>query len=285
MSQIKHDNAEARIVRENGSIFIKSAGSTIHLSSSGVLLREVQDIFQIDLGYRGLEPKAQRLGNNLEECPYCGSMGTIGNGTRTTQKEIQNRRICKSCNRTYAAGKVYPKLKEDPTKLKGKIQLLSMCQFNALEISQRLDMSLPYIVEYLNTTKDNTIKKPNGFTFAKPFDISKIIPDNLGKTRVWEYNGSLALKRAGSPNIIFIKKTDKELMEHFSNEQLTIYLSKVPAKKRDIIEKYIDYVLDYKLGIIPRTYQETRPKPDCGDIDPAVFDEGQEKASSEPVED
>lgn len=272
------ENAELTVVRENGLILVKTPESTKQLSSWGMLAQEAQNVFQVDLGYRGNERKIKTITNITEQCPHCNSMNTMGNGTRTTQKEVQHRRICNSCHRTYAAGKVYPKTKEDITVLRGQIRLLSVGSFNPLEISEQLNISLPTVVDYLNTTKDERFKSMNQFKFAKPFDLSKIIPDKIGRTSIWDYNGSLAIKRAGNPNIIFIKKSDQKLMEQFSNEQLAIFLSTIPAKKREIIKNFIDDVLDSKLGIFPPTRQDTRPTVDCGELDVETFDDGQEKA-------
>lgn len=293
-------NSKIEMWEEGGQIFLKTSETEKPVSPK-TLLHEIQKNFFIDFGIPPLKTIRSREVKG-DTCPYCGSKDTIGHGSRTTQTELQIRRWCNSCNRTFIAGKE-PVLDHEENKKrgsKGTIKFLHLLGYNRQDIADRLGLSWSAVnasvkkieaeqeIEFLQSYYiKHEISKGEladlEIKTAPEFTINNRLKDTLGHTNIWDYDGRLALQNKKiSTKIVFISKENIKLMLTLNKIKNNKCLSGLHPDDRAIILNYIEDRKDDMLGILPKTHIFTRVAEDSGELDADLMVSSAHKDEDEP---
>lgn len=289
-------NSKLEMWEEGGQIFLKTSETEKPVSPKTLLL-EIQKNFFIDFGIHPIKTiRSREVKGDI--CPYCGSKETIGHGSRTTQTELQIRRWCNDCNRTFIAGKEPVKNQLENQKKESKtptIKFLHLLGFNRQDIVDRLGLSWSAVnasvkrieaeqeIEFLeNYYIKHEISKDEltdvVLKTAHEFPIIDYLKDRLGNTNIWEYNGRLALQNKKiSGKIVFMSKDDINLMLALNKSQNHKCLNCIPQEERDVILNYIEDRKDDKAGILPMTSIFTRIAEDSGELDAELMESSAHK--------
>lgn len=292
-------NSKLVMWEQGGQIFLKTQETEKPVTPKTLLL-EIQKNFFIDFGIHPLKTiRSREVKGDI--CPYCGSKETIGHGSRTTQTELQIRRWCNSCNRTFIAGKEpVPDHEEDKKRgSKGTIKFLHLLGYNRQDIADRLGLSWSAVnasvkkleaeqeIEFLQSyyikheiSKDELadleIKTTRGFP------LKNLIKDTLGHTNIWDYDGRLALQNKKiSDKIVFISKENIKLMLALDKTKNVKCLNSISSDDRDVIINYIEDRKDDMLGILPKTHIFTKVAEDAGELDAELMESSAHKEESE----
>jgi transposase-like protein len=221
-------------------------------------------------------------------CPYCFSENIIGHGFRETSREIQARKFCKDCKRTFVAGR--DRMKDEPAPTKVQIEFLLIAGYDKSEIAKELKLSastIDYHIENIRAenwwrqknegqeleqtdsrAKDTQIKP------AEPFNLLQVYKEKLGNSFVWDYDGRVAIGRRGMKEIVYVQKTAIERMKKMSTKQLATFISNLNLIHQDIVIGYIEDLKDDAIGALPMLRTGTRPAEDGGEIDADGFEDG-----------
>ena len=280
-----NSNSRMEMWVQDGQIYLKTPEAENAVVTPRTLLQEIQKYFFIDFGIQPLKTiRSREVKGDI--CPYCGSTETIGHGSRTTQTELQIRRWCNSCNRTFVAGK--ESIKEISTKknkgTKGIVKFLYLLEFSRQEIAERLNISwsivntyvkeqeLEYLQEYYLKNEANTMASGGheGISTAPEFVLHNRFKDTIGDTYIWDYNGRVALQsksRKLNGTTAFLYKNDLKAMLALSKTKVRSFLKDIPAEECEIILNYIEDKKDDMMGILPKTHIFTKVADDGGEID------------------
>lgn len=252
-------------------------------------LSEVRSFFRQDNSKKTEQPAA---------CPYCGSTDTIGHGLRETCKQVLTRRYCKSCKKTFVAGR---EEREAPS-TKTQVGFLKLLGYPFKEIVKSVNRSESTVREHLEdieiaeyraqkqveTAQAHTIKPvavqdagakatPDTSSILAPeFDRTQAIKECIGAFTVWSYNGSLAAKEKGKPEIVYLTKNivlQMKALRRHSKQQLRNFALMFPEAQRETIINLIETLIDEDLGMYPMFRVETRVG-DSGGIDAVAHEEG-----------
>ncbi|MDD5453921.1 MAG: hypothetical protein PHW62_00275 [Candidatus Ratteibacteria bacterium] len=289
--------AKLEMWTQDGQIILKTAESEKPVTPK-TLLFEIQKNFFIDFGLHQFKQiRSREVKGDI--CPYCGSKETIGHGSRTTQTELQIRRWCNNCNRTFIAGHEPVKdhsgnkNKESKTPI---IKFLHLLGFNRTEISSRLDITwgaANAVVKKLETeqeleflegyylkheTNEKEIINRLDIKTAEKFPIIEERKEMLGQTSVWDYDGRLALKNKKiSSKIVFVSKEDINLLLSLTKTKNIECMKNLTPKDRDVILNYIEDRKDDRLGILPKTHIFTRVLEDSGEINAELIESSEQR--------
>ncbi len=281
----KRNSCEAIINRVEGGLCLCAEGERTVLSSGGSLLSQIQDIFHIDLGYRIPAGEQRVRQSDSRKCSYCNSINTIGHGTRETQTEKHQRRLCNTCKRTYISGKQYTDAntdtKEDDCDVIGKISFLTFCGYNSIEVAEDLHISLPIVTRYLNEVANDYLKNLIRIIPAEPFDKKTVPKKYIGSTILWSKDEKYCIGRKGCTEEVYLNKGDTELIRKFSNKETELYLRGFSQEQQSILLGYIEDMIDYDLGYFPTLKTDTKVMPDAGELDLELFETGQQAATIE----
>ncbi len=284
-------NSKIEMWERGGQIFLKTSETEKPVSPKTLLL-EIQKNFFIDFGIHPLKIiRSREVKGDI--CPYCGSNETIGHGSRTTQTELQIRRWCNGCNRTFIAGKEPAKDLLENKKKESKtptIKFLHLLGYNRQEIATRLSISwsavnavvtkleskqeLEFLENYYIKHEINKDKLADVVLSTAPeFPIIDYLKDRLGNTNIWEYNGRLALQNKKiSGKTVFVSKDDIKLMLALNKTQNHKCLNGISQEERNVILNYIEDRKDDKAGILPMTHIFTRIAEDSGELNAELME-------------
>jgi len=285
---------------QDGRIFVKTAEIEKSVSSK-TLMDEIQKNFFIDLGFHPIKIiRSREMKGDI--CPYCGSKETIGHGSRTTRKELQIRRWCNGCNRTFIAGKA-PAInssENQKTGTKGTVRFLHLLGFNKNEIIDRLDISWSTVnegVKKLEIELETEFLENYYFeheidghesdedlriTKAPDFILKTLMKDNLGLTNIWDYDGRIALQNKKiAKNPIFLFKDDIKFMLTLPKTENHTRLRDIPADEREVILTYIEDRKDDMMGILPKTHIFTRIADDSGELNAGLMESSAHRDTTE----
>jgi len=270
----------------NGKITIKSAEIDGEVSAVTAANELKKELF-VDFGTHPIKPTKGREPKG-DICPYCQSTDTMGNGSRTTQKEFQKRRLCNSCHRTFIAGreeKYQEHQTEEKSERKATISFLDLLDFSKIDIADLTGLSWSTVnatlkkVEsereldslrnyYTKTELDKMISGEHQKIMCAPeFKLNITQKDRLGKSTTWDYDGRMALQNKSHPNkVVYLFKKDISIMMALNKSALVDAIGAFGSDEQKTILNFIEDKKDDKMGILPKTHIFTRVAEDGGEL-------------------
>lgn len=266
--------------RDDEKILIRTPDGQKAVDGKTVLV-EIQKHLFIDLGYHPFKT-IKSGGTKGDVCPYCKSTNTIGHGGRTTQTEYQVRRMCNACNRTFIAGKETPVESTKVAKKNniGKIIFLHQAGYTSQQVVDTLGVTpgnVNTVLKRIGNIMSRKIRR------AKPFDINRARGEEIGKSRIWEYDGEVTLGRKGQTRTLTIIKEDAERAVRMTPNELQEYIKKLSRWEKKIVIGYVEDKKDDLLGIFPKIKTDTKIPQDGGEISAELMGKGLESSSAEAL--